>query len=112
MVTGGYSLSSRRTKNSQLKRQKSVETYLSLKLMRVKLVPFNDNLKLKSPSSHHTLACTNFEDISAASDLDEIGVTHILGCGEDWAMSRGRHEYSSRIQCLNNQDALSAYQDH
>ena len=41
MVKGGYSLSSRRTKNSQLKRQKSVEIHLSLTLMRVKLVPVN-----------------------------------------------------------------------
>ena len=38
MFKGGYSLSSRRTKNSQLKRQKSVEIHLSLTLMRVKLV--------------------------------------------------------------------------
>ena len=38
MVKGGYSLSSRRTKNSQLKRQKSVAIHLSLTLMRVKLV--------------------------------------------------------------------------
>ena len=38
MAKGGYSLSSRRTKNSQLKRQKSVAIHLSLTLMRVKLV--------------------------------------------------------------------------
>ena len=34
---GGYSLISWRTKNSQLKRQKSVEIHLSLTLMQVKL---------------------------------------------------------------------------
>ena len=38
MVKGGYSLSSRRTKNSQLKRQMSVEIHLNLTLMPVKLV--------------------------------------------------------------------------
>ena len=38
MVKGGYSLSLRRMKNSQLKRQKSVAIHLSLTLMRVKLV--------------------------------------------------------------------------
>ena len=32
MVKGGYSFSSRRTKNSQLKRQKSVELHMSLTL--------------------------------------------------------------------------------
>ena len=42
MAKGGYSLSSRRTKNSQLTTQKtkSVEIHLSLTLMRVKLVLF------------------------------------------------------------------------
>ena len=35
---GGYSISSKMTKNSQLKRQKSVEIFLSLTLMGVKLV--------------------------------------------------------------------------
>ena len=37
MAKGGYSFSSRRTKNSQLIRQKSVEIHMSLTLMRVKL---------------------------------------------------------------------------
>ena len=41
-------------------------------------IQLNDNLKFKLASSHHVPACTAFEGISAVSDLDEIGVTHIL----------------------------------
>ena len=45
MVKGGYSLSSKRPKNSQLKRQKSVEIQLSLTLMQVKLVYYHFKIK-------------------------------------------------------------------
>ena len=66
MVTGGYSLSSRRTKNSKLKRQKSVEIHLSLTLMRVKLVK----------NSFHVIATDDVETRTGSSNVEKRSIPY------------------------------------